>query len=177
MTCFLSKERVMRRGFTLVELMFAIATLAVLIALLLPDIQQTMDVSLNGKKKAGPYWVYREYEYAGGPATTEISGSYQHSLQEILDMYAFNLKAQQKQYSRELNTVSFAKDAADDLRSQEKLSKNKSTRQKEIEQTKRALKNFKSDLAEDTATLVARRNLTEAIRSLTKYLEKLESAP
>lgn len=172
-----SKERVMRRGFTLVELMVGIATLAVLIALLLPDTQQIKDVSLNGKKKAGPYWVYREYEYAGGPATTEFSGSYRHSLQEILDMYAINLKKQQEQYSRDLNTESVTRGDTHDLLSHGPLLKKGSTKQKEIQVTKRALNNFKIDLAEDTATLVARRNLTEAITSLSKHLEKLESEP
>lgn len=170
-----SKERGMRRGFTLVELMVAIATLAVLIALLLPDIQQKKDIPHNRKKKTGPYWVYREYECAGGPAITEVSGSYQHSLQEILDMYAINLKKQQEQYSRELNTELSTKVDANDLLSVEDLSKNKLTIQEEIEDLKRALKNFKTDLADSTATLVARRNLTKAIRLLSKEIETLES--
>ncbi|HCO26123.1 MAG TPA: hypothetical protein DIT97_25005, partial [Gimesia maris] len=59
-----SRRRGMRRGFTLIELMVAIATIAVLIALLLPEIQKAKDASLKSSQKDGPYWVYREYEYA-----------------------------------------------------------------------------------------------------------------
>ena len=38
----------MKKGFTLIELMVSVATLAVLIALLLPDIQMAKDASLKG---------------------------------------------------------------------------------------------------------------------------------
>jgi len=43
-----SNKRGMKKGFTLIELMVSVATLAVLIALLLPDIQMAKDASLKG---------------------------------------------------------------------------------------------------------------------------------
>ena len=197
MTTLPSMKRGMKKGFTLIELMVAIATIAVLVALLLPDIQKAKDASLKGTQKEGPYWVYREYEYAGGPVTTEISGSYEHSLQEILDMYAINLKKQQVQNARDLQaaaeaeatsqgksvstTSSVSEPSEEDTiidpiwetdSPQIKLSK-----EEKIRRTKKALNNFKFDLTQNTASLVARRNLVEAIALLTEDLKKLEAQP
>ncbi len=178
MISFPSKNRGMKRGFTLIELMVAIATLAVLVALLLPDIQKAKDASLKGEKKDGPYWVYREYEFAGGPVVSEISGSHKHSLQEILDMYAINLKKQQLQHAQDLQADSeseednsYSSDREIDFENQD-LSK-----EQQIRRAKQAMKNFKYDLSQNTASLVARRNLTEAIESLNQDLKRLESEP
>ncbi|WP_315851554.1 type II secretion system protein [Gimesia algae] len=188
----------MRRGFTLIELMVAIATIAVLIALLLPEIQKAQDASLKSSQKDGPYWVYREYEYAGGPVISEISGTYKHSLQEILDMYAINLKKQQKQNEQELEQIAQLEEAGSNitvaiaLKSAETEETNtrrdpvghtrhtdfknqKLSRETKIANTKRALKNFKFDLTQDTASLVARRNLVDAIEQLQNDLKRLES--
>jgi len=193
-----SKRRGMRRGFTLIELMVAIATIAVLIALLLPEIQKAKDASLKSSQKDGPYWVYREYEYAGGPVISEISGTYKHSLQEILDMYAINLKKQQKQNELELEQITHLEQEADAttfavaLKPAEKIEpKTRFTpswhrrntefgdqelsRKEKIEKTRRALKNFKFDLTQNTASLVARRNLSDAIEQLQNDLKRLES--
>lgn len=173
-----SEKRGMKRGFTLIELMVAIATIAVLIALLLPEIQKAKDASLQGKQKEGPYWVYREYEYAGGPVTTEISGSYKHSLQEILDMYAITLKKQQKENEQELladaNTDSATESNLPELDDFEPV---EITREEKIKRAKRALNNFKYDLSQNTASLVARRNLTEAIALLEADLRKMGVEP
>ncbi|WP_417380184.1 prepilin-type N-terminal cleavage/methylation domain-containing protein [Gimesia sp.] len=188
----------MRRGFTLIELMVAIATIAVLIALLLPEIQKAQDASLKSSQKDGPYWVYREYEYAGGPVISEISGTYKHSLQEILDMYAINLKKQQKQNELELEQIAQLEQARDDntvtiaLKPAEteetktehvpvwhkpfiEFGDQKLSKQEKIAKTKRALKNFKFDLTQNTASLVARRNLADAIEQLQNDLKRLES--
>lgn len=195
-----SKKRGMKRGFTLIELMVAIATIAVLIALLLPEIQKAQDASLKHKQQDGPYWVYREYEYAGGPVISEISGTYKHSLQEILDMYAINLKQQQNQNARECRAESDAGSAvpvAPAFTSAPAESKNEValldpalpaneiaeeeveglTKIEKIRKTKRALKNFKYDLSRDTASLVARRNIAESIKLLEQDLKRLESEP
>lgn len=174
MISFPSKNRGMKRGFTLIELMVAIATLAVLVALLLPDIQKAKDASLKGGKKDGPYWVYREYEFAGGPVVSEISGSHKHSLQEILDMYAINLKKQQLQHAEDLQAESekndsYSTDCEIDTEDSDL------TKEQKIKRAKRAMNNFKYDLSQNTASLVARRNLTEAIESLNQDLKRLES--
>lgn len=190
-----SRRRGMRRGFTLIELMVAIATIAVLIALLLPEIQKAKDASLKSSQKDGPYWVYREYEYAGGPVISEISGTYKHSLQEILDMYAINLKKQQKQNELELEQIAQLEQMTDEdavaiaLKPVEPktqrvpswhkrhtdLGVQEISRKEKIAKTKRALKNFKFDLSQNTASLVARRNLVEAIEELKHDLKQLES--
>lgn len=193
-----SRRRGMKRGFTLIELMVAIATIAVLIALLLPDIQKAKDASLKSSQKDGPYWVYREYEYAGGPVISEISGTYKHSLQEILDMYAINLKKQQKQNELELEQISQLEQTGDKdavtialktVETEEPTTRRvpdwhkrhidfgaqEISKQDKIEKTKRALKNFKFDLSQNTASLVARRNLVDAIEELQYDLKQLES--
>jgi len=183
-----SIKRGMKKGFTLIELMVAIATIAVLVALLLPDIQKAKDASLKGTQKEGPYWVYREYEYAGGPVTTEISGSYEHSLQEILDMYAITLKKQQLQNKLDLQAdaeseaASETSPASEDHEIDNPVGEPNSaqeglTKAERIRRTKRALQNFKYDLTQNTASLVARRNLVEAIELLKKELKKIESEP
>lgn len=191
MTTLPSIKRGMKKGFTLIELMVAIATIAVLVALLLPDIQTAKDASLKGTQKEGPYWVYREYEYAGGPVTTEISGSYEHSLQEILDMYAITLKKQQMQNKLDLQAAAESEAVSETSPASEASEDNKIdnpdwesdpaqaglTKQEKIRRTKRALKNFKYDLTQNTASLVARRNLVEAIELLKKDLKKIESEP
>lgn len=185
MTNLPSIKRGMKKGFTLIELMVAIATIAVLVALLLPDIQTAKDASLKGTQKEGPYWVYREYEYAGGPVTSEISGSYEHSLQEILDMYAITLKKQQMQNERDLQADAES-ETTSEASKENKIDKPVSepefrqvelTKEEKIRRTKRALKNFKYDLTQNTASLVARRNLVEAIELLNQDLKKIESEP
>lgn len=190
MSHFPSKKRGMKRGFTLIELMVAIATIAVLIALLLPEIQKAQDASLKHKQQDGPYWVYREYEYAGGPVISEISGTYKHSLQEILDMYAIELKKQQNAHARDLQKESDSQSAPAPAVSAEEnaamtpvwqtsyLDESKAERLSKadkIRRTKRALQNFKYDLSQNTASLVARRNVAEAIELLEKDLKRLES--
>ncbi|QDT95355.1 hypothetical protein V144x_07970 [Gimesia aquarii] len=178
MISFPSKKRGMKRGFTLIELMVVIATLAVLVALLLPDIQTAKDASLQGQKKEGPYWVYREYEYAGGPVVSEISGSHTHSLQEILDMYAINLKKQQMQVAQDLRADAETEKAGSSNSDQDTEIENSNlSKEEQIKRAKRAMKNFKYDLSQNTASLVARRNLMEAIESLTEDLKRLESEP
>lgn len=191
MSDFPSKKRGMKRGFTLIELMVAIASIAVLIALLLPEIQKAQDASLKHKQQEGPYWVYREYEYAGGPVISEISGTYKHSLQEILDMYAINLKKQQKENAMALQaeedsyTESEMTSAPVDALKpgdaicqtcfvEEEAPPELSTAEK-IRKTKRALKNFKLDLSQNKASLVARRNVAEAIKLLEQDLKRLQA--
>ena len=184
------KNRKMNSGFTLIELMLAICLMAVLIALLLPEIHKAKDASLQDQQKDRPYWVYREYEYAGGPMITEISGSYKHSLHEILDMYAISLKKQQEKYQQELlaegdrsvpqaiceiesNVDGFVcgKFESDDYRSV------KNSKLEKIANTKWALKNFKYELSQNMAPLVARRNLEEAIFFLEQDLKRLKAMP
>lgn len=185
----------MRRGFTLIELMLAICVIAVLIALLLPELQKTRDASLQGNQKDGPYWVYREYECAGGPVVTEISGSYKHSLQEILDMYAIKLKKQQKFFQQELlaeceksdfKAVALDTDPEVPAETSDADSEDygldefllvKYTREEKIEKTKRAIKNFKFDLSQNRASLIARRNLAKAIDSLEQDLKRMKATP
>tara|TARA_R110002095_G_scaffold194767_6_gene173193 strand:+ start:6832 stop:7401 length:570 start_codon:yes stop_codon:yes gene_type:complete len=188
-------KRGMKKGFTLIELMVAIAAIAVLVALLLPDIQKAKDASLKGTQKDGPYWVYREYEFAGGPATTEISGSYKHSLQEILDMYAINLKKQQLQNARELQAIVDAASTSETQSTsqvsptpseddsilnplwEDDAPKKALTKEQKIKRATTALNNFKFDLSQNSASLVARRNLVEAIGLLEADLKKLEAQP
>ncbi|WP_417383160.1 hypothetical protein [Gimesia sp.] len=176
-------------------MMLTICLIAVLITSLLPDIQQAKDYSLQGPHKEGPYWIYREYEYAGGPVVHEISGSYQHSLQEILDMYADSLRKQQEQYLQELSAEkkkSVAKPATRDTIpgneseiTESVFNKNEvddfvyenSSREEIIEIKKRAIKNFKLELSRNAASLVARRNLVAAIQRLEQDLKRLESMP
>ena len=193
MSDFPSKKRGMKRGFTLVELMVAIATIAVLIALLLPEIQKAQDASLKHKQQEGPYWVYREYEYAGGPVVSEISGTYQHSLQEILDMYAINLKKQQTENALAVQSESgsstepaFTSAPVDGVAVEDPVWQAEDltvegvpelTKAEKIRKTKRALKNFKLDLSQNKASLVARRNVVEAIKLLEQDLKRLQSEP
>lgn len=197
MTTLPSMKRGMKKGFTLIELMVAIAAIAVLVALLLPDIQKAKDASLKGTQKEGPYWIYREYEFAGGPVTQEISGSYDHSLQEILDMYAINLKKQQIQNTLELQAIAesaltsetqststaspTSKPSEDDQIVnplwEHDPPQRELTKQEKIQRTTKALHNFKFDLTQNTASLVARRNLVEAIGLLEADLKKLGAQP
>jgi len=194
-----SNERGMKKGFTLIELMVAIASTAVVIALLLPDIQKTQDAALKGTQKAGPYWVYREYEYAGGPLISETSGSYQHSLQEILDMYVINLKKDQLKNSLELqadarpesnspeNSINSGVSLPTSSSSAPDLVVNPSaeincpiatpSNEELIRNTKECIKNFKVDLSNNRATLVARRNSYATLKELQEDLRKLESQP
>lgn len=187
-----SKTRGMKKGFTLIELMIAIALIAVFIAILLPNIQQVKDATQTESHKSGPYWVYREYEYAGGPVTSEISGSYQHSLQEILDTYVINLKKDQLKYSEELRA-----DAQREVNSDESVSSSSSTataspvnptseiniprtatlKEKRIKELKLNIKNFKTNLSQNYATLNARRNFAIIIGELQEELRILESQP
>lgn len=176
-----SKKRGMKKGFTLIELMVAIATLAVLIALLLPDIQKAKDASLQGSQKEGPFWVYREYEYAGGPVISETSGSYQHSLQEILDMYVINLKKDQEKFAKELakNEDASLKPTTPVQKAKEApkpdLSKNRIATSEKIRKLKRGINNLKADLAQNHACLSARRNMYTAITELEEELKVLEA--
>ncbi len=182
-------------GITLTQLVFVLCLIAILIALLLPEVEKNNVADMQGKQKDGPYWVYREYEYAGGPVISEISGSYKHSLQEILDMYASNLKKQQKQDEQELlaegkksapKTISLVAVPAIESGVTDPVSENYAldeflpveyTREEKIEEIKHAIKNFKFDLSQNTAPLVARRNLAEAIQLLEQDLKKLETTP
>ncbi len=193
MNNFPSKKRGMKRGFTLIELMVAIATIAVLVALLLPEIQKAQDASLKHKQQDGPYWVYREYEYAGGPVISEMSGTYKHSLQEILDMYAINLKKQQKQNALEWQSNSDLDSPTESDASStpvgraileapdceasytDEVDVPELTKEEKIRKAKRAINNFKHDLSQDKASLVARRNVVEAIQLLEQDLKRLQS--
>jgi len=189
-----SKKRGMKKGFTLIELMVAVASMAVLIALLLPDIQTAKDASLTGKQKEGPFWVYREYECAGGPVTSEISGSYQHTLQEILDMYVINLKKDQVKYSLELeaDTQREATSQTDSASHAGTVSSSGSdivvnpaaeitftrtvlAKEEKIRKAKLAIKNMKKDLSQNYALLSARRNIKRAIEDLQEDIRILES--
>ena len=112
-------------------------------------------------------------------------------------MYAINLKKQQVQNARDLQaaaeaeatsqgksvstTSSVSEPSEEDTiidpiwetdSPQIKLSK-----EEKIRRTKKALNNFKFDLTQNTASLVARRNLVEAIALLTEDLKKLEAQP
>ncbi|WP_298860173.1 type II secretion system protein [uncultured Gimesia sp.] len=186
----------MKKGFTLIELMVAVATMAVLIALLLPDIQTEKDASLTGTQKEGPFWVYREYEYAGGPVISEISGSYQHSLQEILDMYVINLKKDQIKYAQELQadpereatspkhsvpqaeTVSSpVSDLVVNPAAEISFSRTKPSKEEQIRKAKQGIKNLKKDLSQNHALLCARRNVKKAIAELQEDIRILESQP
>lgn len=177
-----SKKRGMKKGFTLIELMVAIATVAVLIALLLPDIQKAKDASLQGSQKEGPFWVYREYEYAGGPVVSEISGSYQHSLQEILDMYVINLKKDQEKFAKELakNEDADLKPTPDQKATEAlkpDLSKNSAATSEKIRKLRRGINNLKADLTQNHACLSARRNMYTAIAELEEDLKALGAKP
>ncbi|MFK7777914.1 MAG: type II secretion system protein [Gimesia sp.] len=189
----------MKKGFTLIKLMVAITSTAVLIALLLPDIQKAKDVALKGTQNKGPFWVYREYEYAGGPVTSETSGAYKHSLQEILDMYEINLKEEQLKYSLELkadaqqetnpldNSTNSVEGVSTPLSSTPDLEVNPAdelnppstapSKKAITRRTKRAIKNLKIELSQNHSSLSARRNHHTALAELKEDLRNLESHP
>lgn len=180
---------------TLTQLMFALCVIAILIALLLPEIEKNKDADLQVQQKEGPYWIYREYEYAGGPVLKEISGSYKHSLQEILDMYAISLKKQQEQYRQELlaeknlsvslpvspcpipEIKSEITDPVNEHKTLDEFWPQEYTREEKIKKIKRAIKNHKFTLSQNEASLTARRNIEEAIHLLEKKLKRLGSTP
>lgn len=187
-----SKTRGMKKGFTLIELMVAIALIAVFIAILLPNIQQVKDAAQTESHKSGPYWVYREYEYAGGPVTSEISGSYQHSLQEILDTYVINLKKDQLKYSQELQSDAQRETSSDESippsantaparpvnpTSGINIPRTATSKEERIREIKLNIKNFKFNLSQNHASLNARRNFSSTISELQEELRTLGAQP
>jgi hypothetical protein len=115
-------------------------------------------------------------------------------------MYAINLKKQQKAHADELmaeetgeepasapKVVALASAPTNDITEVNDTVTHdpnlveydhvEMTKEEKIEKAKRALKNFKYDLSQNTASLVARRNLTEAIELLKRDLKRLEAEP
>jgi len=93
-------------------------------------------------------------------------------------MYAITLKKQQKENEQELladaNTDSATERNLPELDDFEPV---EITKEEKIKRAKRALNNFKYDLSQNTASLVARRNLTEAIALLEADLRKMGVEP
>lgn len=189
------KQIRIRRGFTLIQLMLVLCLIGILMAFLLPEIQKNNDDGMHVKHKEGAYWVYSEYEYAGGPVTSEMSGSCKHTLQEILDMHEMSLKKQQEQYRQELlaeknlsvslpvspypipEIKSEITDPVNEHDALDNFWPVEYTREEKINKIKRAIKNHKFTLSQNEASLIARRNIKEAIHLLEKKLKRLESTP
>src|SRR5579884_2834143 len=80
--CSIAPRRKRRRGFTLIELLVVVATIAVLIALLLPALSQARETATSTKCKANLYGLvlgYTNYSAANGYTGTPGAGQWAYS--------------------------------------------------------------------------------------------------